>query len=214
MLTNVMYVTLYVTDQDRALRFYTEQLGLQKRIDFPNPGGRFLTVGVPGSPVELLLWAHAPAAGQPAEPGATPGPVILESDDLRADFTLLRDRGVTFDEPEPVTMDSASASRRRTRTGTVSPCASAPAQAVTTPDRPWTGPVWQGTLAGPATPAGALRRSSRLPRGRSRSPQSNAAAACAAPARSAQFGRPGRGHAWVARHGPSPGSPWPGHRGS
>lgn len=102
MLTNIMYVTLYVTDQDRALRFYTEQLGLEKRIDFANPGGRFLTVGVPGTPVELLLWAHPAAAGQPAEPGATPGPVILESDDLRADFKVFRDRGVTFDEPEPV----------------------------------------------------------------------------------------------------------------
>ncbi|WP_030294992.1 VOC family protein [Streptomyces katrae] len=103
MLTNVMYVTLYVTDQDRALRFYTEQLGLEKRIDFPNPGGRFLTVGVPGTPVEIILWAHPAAAGQPTEllPGVTPGPVILESDDLRADFKVFRDRGVTFDQPEP-----------------------------------------------------------------------------------------------------------------
>lgn len=103
MLTNVMYVTLYVTDQDRALRFYTEQLGLDKRIDFPNPGGRFLTVGVPGTPVEIILWAHPAAAGQPAEqvPGATPGPVILESDDLRADFKVFSERGVTFDQPEP-----------------------------------------------------------------------------------------------------------------
>ncbi|MBT2458170.1 VOC family protein [Streptomyces sp. ISL-86] len=103
MLTNVMYVTLYVTDQDRALRFYTEQLGLEKRIDFPNPGGRFLTVGAPGSPVEILLWTHAAAAGQPAEVllGATPGPVVLESDDLREDFKVFRDRGVIFDKPEP-----------------------------------------------------------------------------------------------------------------
>ncbi|MCX2180801.1 VOC family protein [Streptomyces sp. SKN60] len=101
MLTNIMYVTLYVTDQDRALRFYTEQLGLEKRIDYPNPAGRFLTVGVPGTPVELLLWSHPAAAGQPAERGATPGPVILESDDLRADFKVFRDRGVVFDEEEP-----------------------------------------------------------------------------------------------------------------
>ncbi|MEV4416503.1 VOC family protein [Catellatospora sp. NPDC049609] len=47
MLTNIMYVTIYVTDQDRALKFYTEGLGLEKRIDFPGPDGRFLTVGVP-----------------------------------------------------------------------------------------------------------------------------------------------------------------------
>ncbi|MGW8673228.1 VOC family protein [Streptomyces niveus] len=33
MLTNVMYVTIHVTDQDRALRFYTEQLGLATHPD-------------------------------------------------------------------------------------------------------------------------------------------------------------------------------------
>ena len=30
-----------------------------------------------------------------------PGPVFLESDDLRKDFEVLRDRGVTFDKSEP-----------------------------------------------------------------------------------------------------------------
>ncbi|MEU3725704.1 VOC family protein [Streptomyces sp. NPDC031705] len=103
MLTNVMYATLHVTDQDRALRFYTEQLGLEKRIDYPGPDGRFLTVGVPGSPLEIILWPRAAATGQQSEvqPGTTPGPVFLESDDLRADFQVFRDRGVTFDGPEP-----------------------------------------------------------------------------------------------------------------
>ncbi|MER7468286.1 VOC family protein [Streptomyces sp. NPDC097981] len=103
MLTNIMYVTLYITDQDRALRFYTQQLGLEKRVDHSGPDGRFLTVGVPGSPIEIVLWPHAAASGQPAErqPGGTPGPLFLESDDLRADFKVLRDRGVTFDQPEP-----------------------------------------------------------------------------------------------------------------
>ncbi|GGQ52832.1 VOC family protein [Streptomyces asoensis] len=100
MLKNIMYVTLYVTDQDRALRFYTEQLGLEKRVDHPGPEGRFLTVGVPGSPLEIVLWPHAAAAGQPGSTTA-PGPVFLESDDLRADFEVLRDRGVPFDRPEP-----------------------------------------------------------------------------------------------------------------
>ncbi|MGV9770575.1 VOC family protein [Streptosporangium sp. NPDC003464] len=104
MLTDIMYVTIYVTDQDRALEFYTEGLGLEKRIDFSGPDGRFLTVGVPGSPVQILLWSHAAAAGQPGDVGrhAAPGPLILESDDLRKDFGILRRRGVTFEEPEPV----------------------------------------------------------------------------------------------------------------
>ncbi|MBT2382125.1 VOC family protein [Streptomyces sp. ISL-11] len=103
MLTNIMYVTLNVTDQDRALRFYAEQLGLEKRVDYPGPEGRFLTVGVPGSSVEIILWPQAAAPGQPAEvqPDTTPGQVFLESDNLRKDFEVLRDRGVTFEQPEP-----------------------------------------------------------------------------------------------------------------
>ncbi|ATZ22324.1 VOC family protein [Streptomyces lavendulae] len=101
MLTNIMYVTIYVTDQDRALEFYTDGLGLEKRLDVPGPDGRFLTVGVPDSPVQIILWPHAPAAGQPGGMGA-PGPLILESEDLRKDFEIMRRRGVTFEESEPV----------------------------------------------------------------------------------------------------------------
>ncbi|GAB4589362.1 VOC family protein [Nocardia sp. IFM 10818] len=103
MLTDVMYVTIYVTDQDRALKFYTEGLGLEKRIDYPGPDGRFLTVGVVGGPVEIILWAHAPGAGQPigVGPGLAPGPVILESEDLRKDVEEFRERGVTFEQGEP-----------------------------------------------------------------------------------------------------------------
>lgn len=67
MLNKIMYVTIYVTDQDRALEFYTEGLGLEKRLDFPGPGGRFLTVGVPDSPVQIILWSHVAAAGQPGK---------------------------------------------------------------------------------------------------------------------------------------------------
>ncbi|QDY77991.1 VOC family protein [Streptomyces qinzhouensis] len=103
MLTKIMYVTVYVTDQDRALGFYTEGLGLEKRVDFPGPDGRFLTVGVPDSPVQILLWSHAAAAGQPGDAGqrAAPGPLILESDDVRKDFELMRRRGVVFEQSEP-----------------------------------------------------------------------------------------------------------------
>ncbi|MER8004152.1 VOC family protein [Streptomyces sp. NPDC094149] len=104
MLTDIMYVTIYVTDQDRALAFYTEGLGLQKRVDHRAPEGRFLTVGTPGSAVEIVLWPHAASSGQPVREGAgiAPGPVFLESDDLRKDFELFRERGVTFDQLEPV----------------------------------------------------------------------------------------------------------------
>lgn len=104
MLKNIMYVTVYVTDQDRALGFYVDGLGLEKRIDHPGPDGRFLTVAVPGGALEIVLWPHPASAGLPAGPrsgAGVPGPVFLEFDDLRADFELLRERGVTFEQPEP-----------------------------------------------------------------------------------------------------------------
>ncbi|MFI6299295.1 VOC family protein [Nonomuraea sp. NPDC050790] len=104
MLTTIMYATIYVTDQDRALEFYTRGLGLEKRIDYPGPDGRFLTVGVPGSEVQILLWSYPDAAGRPGKLGrdGAPGPLILESEDLRRDFENMRGRGVVFEEPEPV----------------------------------------------------------------------------------------------------------------
>ncbi|MEU7065634.1 VOC family protein [Streptomyces sp. NPDC053429] len=103
MLTKIMYVTLHVTDQDRALRFYTEQLGLEKRIDHPGPDGRFLTVAVADSDLEIILWPRGAAAGQPVgvPAAAELAPLFLESDDLRKDFETLRARGVAFEQDEP-----------------------------------------------------------------------------------------------------------------
>lgn len=105
MLKNLMFVTLYVTDQDRALEFYTDRLGLQKRVDATNQYGRFLTVAPGDGPVEILLRRGNPGQPTPvdaAEPdGVLPGPVFIESDDLVKDFELLRSRGVTFVEEAP-----------------------------------------------------------------------------------------------------------------
>jgi len=49
MLEKVFYTSVLVSDQDRALDFYTNVLGLEKRVENPTPDGpRFLTVGVEG----------------------------------------------------------------------------------------------------------------------------------------------------------------------
>src|SRR5262249_12388631 len=46
MFTKVVYTTVFVSDQDKALDFYTKTLGFEKRADNPAPGGsRFLAVG-------------------------------------------------------------------------------------------------------------------------------------------------------------------------
>ena len=103
MLKNLMYVTVYVSDQDRALAFYTDTLGLEMRADNPTPWGRFLTVAPADASVEILLWRGTPGKGldDGAKPGTVPGPVFLESDDLTKEFEVLRSRGVKFEESEP-----------------------------------------------------------------------------------------------------------------
>jgi catechol 2,3-dioxygenase-like lactoylglutathione lyase family enzyme len=102
----LMYVTVYVSDQDRALAFYTEKLGLQKRVDHAGPEGRFLTVAPGDESVEILLWPGNPGQGRAfdgLEPGTLAGPIFLESDDLYVEFEGLRSRGVTFVDPaEPM----------------------------------------------------------------------------------------------------------------
>src|SRR5690606_16960302 len=102
MLKEMMYVVLYVSDQDRALAFYTEQLGLEERVDVLGPDGRFLTVAPRSESVEILLWPGRPIRVDPEGRSVVPGSIFIESDDLRRDFVRLRERGVTFDDPEPV----------------------------------------------------------------------------------------------------------------
>jgi catechol 2,3-dioxygenase-like lactoylglutathione lyase family enzyme len=103
MLKNLMFVTIYVSDQDRALRFYTASLGLEKMFDNPTPEGRFLTVAPADKSVQILLWPGDPGQGPAADAAepVRPGPIFIESDDLRKEFTVLRSRGVEFVQPEP-----------------------------------------------------------------------------------------------------------------
>jgi catechol 2,3-dioxygenase-like lactoylglutathione lyase family enzyme len=104
MLKNLMYVTIYVSDQDRALEFYASKLGLRKRIDYPGPDGRFLTVAPGDESVEIILWPGNPTqatASDTAQSGVVPGSVFLESDDLTRDFEVFRSRGVSFVEDAP-----------------------------------------------------------------------------------------------------------------
>ena len=53
----IKLTTLYVDDQDKALRFYTEVLGFAKKADFSNGPYRWLTVVSPEEPdgTELQL---------------------------------------------------------------------------------------------------------------------------------------------------------------
>src|SRR5215467_7719565 len=103
MFTKIMFFMQLVSDQERALDFYTK-LGFEKRIDVTRPDSRFLTMGYKGQNVELLLWkgdSIQPGNSAEAPAVADPGSLFIESEDLRRDFELLVSEGVKFIEKEP-----------------------------------------------------------------------------------------------------------------
>jgi len=97
LLTKVVYMTQFVSDQDQALDFYTKVLGLELRVDNPTPDGpRFLSVGVKGQDFQLVLWPGKPGQGQPVF-GRAPAACTLETPDCRLAFAELQSRGVKFE---------------------------------------------------------------------------------------------------------------------
>ncbi len=101
---------LFVLDQDAALDFYVDKLGLVVSSDLDLGFMRWLTVCVPGDPSrEILLEKPGPpsmdeaTAAQVRElvtKGAMGGWLCITTDDAQATFETLRDRGVDItDEP-------------------------------------------------------------------------------------------------------------------
>ncbi|MEV4690017.1 VOC family protein [Micromonospora echinospora] len=100
--------SVYVDDQDKALRFYTEVLGFVPKTDVPTGEYRWLTVVSPDAPdgVELLLEPDAhPAAKAFKEALAADGIPLTQFavDDVAAEHDRLRRLGVLFTQ-EPVDM--------------------------------------------------------------------------------------------------------------
>jgi catechol 2,3-dioxygenase-like lactoylglutathione lyase family enzyme len=114
MLKNISISHVWVMDQDQALDFYVNKLGLEIRADQNLGFMRWLTVGVPGDQGrEILLELPAPpsvdgqAAGQIRElvsKGATGFTVGFTTDDCRKTYADLQARGVEFTQ-EPVERD-------------------------------------------------------------------------------------------------------------
>jgi len=98
MLEKVFYTTVLVSDQDRALDFYTNILGLELRVENPTPDGpRFLSVGVEGQDdFQLVLWPGTPGQAQPYD-GGVPAACTIETSDCRQAVEALTARGVTFE---------------------------------------------------------------------------------------------------------------------
>ena len=100
----IKVTSIYVDDQENALRFYTEVIGFAKKADFGNGPYRWLTVASPDEPngTELqLALNNNPAAqtyqkalfeqGQPA--------AMFYSDDVKADYERMKSRGAEFTMP-------------------------------------------------------------------------------------------------------------------
>jgi predicted enzyme related to lactoylglutathione lyase len=100
----IKLTSVYVDDQDKALRFYTEVLGFNKKTDFSQGPFRWLTVTSADEPqgTELqLALNNNPAAkayqqalfqqGQPA--------VMFFTDDIKGDYTHIKARGAEFAMP-------------------------------------------------------------------------------------------------------------------
>ena len=93
-LSKVANVIIPVDDQDRAVEFYTEKLGLEKRADLPfGPGFRWIEVAPAGADTSIALCPPGPdvAAG-----GKQTG-IALQTDDADAYHADLKARGVDVD---------------------------------------------------------------------------------------------------------------------
>jgi catechol 2,3-dioxygenase-like lactoylglutathione lyase family enzyme len=103
----IKLTSVFVEDQDKALRFYTEVLGFVKKHDVPVGDFKWLTVVSPEGPddLELLLEPNAnPAAAtyQKAifEQGIPATAFVV--DDIQSEFHRLQSAGVEFrTEPTP-----------------------------------------------------------------------------------------------------------------
>ncbi len=113
---------LWVHDQDEALAFYTQKLGMEVRADvtLPEMGDfRWLTVAPPGQDGLAIVLMAIPGAPIMDESTAGEvralmakgfaGTVFLTTDDVQSSYEELKGRGVEFvDEPEerPYGIDS------------------------------------------------------------------------------------------------------------
>jgi catechol 2,3-dioxygenase-like lactoylglutathione lyase family enzyme len=111
MLKQLTHVNVWVQDQDEALAFYTDKLGLELRDDVtvPEMGNfRWLTVGVPGQPDAALALMAIPGAPvfddetrkqlEAVVAKGAAGGLFFATDDCRATYEQLKSRGVEFSE--------------------------------------------------------------------------------------------------------------------
>jgi predicted enzyme related to lactoylglutathione lyase len=100
----IKLTSVYVDDQDKALHFYTEVLGFQKKSDFSNGPYRWLTVASAedpnGTELQLALNSNpATQAWQQALFQQNQPAAMFFTDDLQADFERMKAHGAEFTMP-------------------------------------------------------------------------------------------------------------------
>jgi predicted enzyme related to lactoylglutathione lyase len=100
----IKLTSVYVDDQDKALRFYTEVLGFAKKADFTQGPFRWLTVASPeeadGTQLQLALnnnpaaKAYQEAIFQQGQPAA-----MFFTGDVKGDYERIKSRGAEFTMP-------------------------------------------------------------------------------------------------------------------
>jgi predicted enzyme related to lactoylglutathione lyase len=100
----IKVMNVYVDNQDKALRFYTEVLGFAKKADFSNGPFRWLTVASieepDGTELQLALndnpaaKAYQQAMFQQGQPAA-----LFFTDDVKGDYERIKARGGEFTMP-------------------------------------------------------------------------------------------------------------------
>lgn len=93
---SVRFTSIPVTDQDRALTFYSQKLGFKVVTDQPlGNGQRWIELQPSGSETLIVLFTPP---GKERKIGTFQN-VAFTSDDVEKDYKELRDRGVEFVEP-------------------------------------------------------------------------------------------------------------------
>jgi catechol 2,3-dioxygenase-like lactoylglutathione lyase family enzyme len=100
----IVVTSVLVDDQEKALQFYTDVLGFEKKQDIPMGDARWLTVVSPQDRdgTELLLEPDSHPAAKPFKEALVDDGIPYTSfgvEDVKADFERLSGRGVSFTQP-------------------------------------------------------------------------------------------------------------------
>lgn len=109
MIDRMSHTSIWVHDQDEALKFYTEKLGFNVKTDITMEGFRWLTVSPPAQDdLEIVLMKPTPGPMMDAETVETlsrlmnsgaMGAGVLHTDDCRKTYEELKEKGVEFVAP-------------------------------------------------------------------------------------------------------------------